>query len=66
MQNIESVEGLETDDCLDENAPDLVFFKKFACVFMLKNFLIHIPIIGVLHNNTSVIDKDSTIDFFHA
>lgn len=51
MQNIESVEGLETDDGLDEDAPDLIFFKKFACVLMLKNFLIKVSIIGVFHYN---------------
>ena len=63
MQNIEAMEGLEPDHGLYEHTPDLILLKKGLGLLMFENLLVQIPIICILHNNTSLKNNRTTDSF---
>lgn len=51
MEDINFVQRSETLDDLDENAPDVFLLEVCLLFLMTRNFLEHITVVRVLHNN---------------
>ena len=54
MKNVELVKAFESIDNLYEYTPNFPFLKKLFFGFVVKNFLIEVPIIQKFHNNAVI------------
>lgn len=53
MEDVEVVQCLQSQHCLDEDAPDLALLEQFLPLLVLHDLLIQIPIVGELHDDAA-------------
>lgn len=53
MEDVEVVQGLESDDSLDENGPDLAFLEQFLPLLVVDDLLVEVAIVSELHHDAA-------------
>ena len=51
VEDVEVVQLLESDDRLDQHAPDLAFLEVFLLLFALNDLLVEVSVVGELHDD---------------
>jgi hypothetical protein len=51
MENIQSVQSFESDDCLDEHTPYFMLLEELFLLFMIDNLLIEVSVVCELHDD---------------
>jgi hypothetical protein len=53
VEDVEGVQGLESDNCLDEYAPDLALLEQLLALLMIDYLLVEVSIVGELHDDAA-------------
>lgn len=59
VEDIEVVQGFESDDGLDEHAPDFALLEEFLFLLVVDDLLVEVAIVCKLH------DYAESVDWYH-